>query len=340
MLSREQSEQLAAALADDLARTVPGVDQAMLVVAGSLFEPTELLRPGFPAWSALSDLAGPMAHEQGLEARLLAIGSHEGRLPDRRLTPPATPVQGQFVAIAILLVTDPDNGPALEAALERELFERGSIAPPARALLHQALGLDTIHGQLLTANDLLALQHMQMDAAGLGGFWPAIEHAVLSTDEAAEFELAAGLRARWMAGDRTLTIEFHPFDHFPGTQAAYLLWLRALRTLTVLAEAHGLAWQPTVPGDCEVDATGRLVRHRAGPCRQVDGLTEHLDPEAGLIAWTSVNDGQLSHLYPLDALTARTQRDLLRQRHPGMHRPGQMLVCPDTQTLKPVIDHP
>lgn len=339
-LSRQQAEQLAAALAADLARTVPGVDQAMLVVAGSLFEPAELLRPGLPAWSALTDLATPIVREQGLSPRLLAIGSHEGRLPDRRLAPQPEPVQGQFVVLALLLVCDSEDGPALETALEAELFERGSIDPPARALLHQALGLESIHGQLLTATDLLALQHVQMDAAGLGGFWPVVEHAVLAPDEASEFELAAGLQARWVADEQRLTIEFLPFDTFTGTPAAYLLWLRALRTLTALADAHGLAWQPVAADDCQIDAAGRLVTHAAGPCRAADGVTEHRDPEAGLIAWSVVDAGQLTHVYPLDTATARRQHELMRERDPDLLRPGQMLVCPDSQTLTPSTRHP
>jgi hypothetical protein len=77
------------------------------------------------------------------------------------------------------------------------------------------------------------------------------------------------------------------------------------------------------------------VRHSAGPCHAADGLTEHLDPDAGLIAWSLVSDGQLSHLYPLDAATARQQRERLQQRYPDLHRPGRMLVCPNTQTLTP-----
>ncbi|MEE4639593.1 MAG: hypothetical protein V2J42_12725 [Wenzhouxiangella sp.] len=336
-LNREQAERLAEALAADLARTVPNVDQAMLVMAGSLFEPAQLLRPGLPAWTALSDLAAPVLREQGLAPRLLAIGSHGDRLPDRRLAPPEEPVQGQFLAVPLLLVSDLENGPALETALERDLFERGSIDPPARALLHQAVGLDSVHGQLLTATDLLALQHVQMDAAGLSGFWPVIEHAILAPDESAEFELATGLKARWNAADQLLAIDFVPFDAFGGTKRAYLLWLRALRTLTALADAHGLGWAPICEHRCEIDDGGRLVRHWAGPCAWTDGLTEHSDPEAGLIAWSVVLDGQLSHLYPLDAATARQQRELLHQRYKNLVQPGQMLVCPDTCTLTPAI---
>jgi hypothetical protein len=339
-LSREQAERLAEALAADLARTVPQADQAMLVVAGSLFEPAQLLRPGLPAWAALSDLAAPVVREQGLAPRLLAIGSHAGHLPDRRLSPPNEPVQGQFLTVALLLVSDAENGPGLETALERELFERGSIDPPARALLHEAVGLNSVHGQLLTATDLLALQHVQMDAAGLSSFWPVIEHAILAPDESAEFELAAGLRASWKAAEPVLAIDFLPFDAFHGTRQAYLVWLRALRTLTALADAHGLEWRPICEHHCEIDQGGRLVRHRAGSCDRPDGLTEHTDPEAGLIAWSLVVDGQLSHLYPLDSATARRQRDLVKQRYPDLHQPGQMLVCPDTHTLIPSIANP
>lgn len=333
-LTRAQADTLAQALATDLARTIPGIDQSMLVVGGGLFEATQLLRPGLPAWSALFDLARPVVRDQGLTPQLLAIGSHNKRMPDQRLAPPAGTIESQFVLIPLLLISGAEDGARLETELERELFERGSIDPPARALLHEALGLDTVHGQLLTATDVLALQNVQMDAAGLGSFWPVVEHAVLSPDQDVEFSLPADLRSRWKGAEQTLEIDFVTFDSYRRPPSEYAIWQRAFRTLTALVGAHAMAWRAVCEAHIESDKDARLLREPAGPQNGPQAVTEHVDADAGLIAWTVATGSRLIHLYPLDADTARRQRAELEQRYGRIERPGAVQYCPDRLELR------
>ena len=333
-LSRAQAETLAQALAADLARSIPGIDQSMLVLGGGLFEPAQLLRPGLPAWSALFDLARPVLRDQGLGPRLLAIGSHDGRMPDQRLAPPNEALQSQFVLIPLLLVSSAEDGPNLESELERELFERGSIDPPARALLHETLGLDTVHGQLLTASDVLALQNVQMDAAGLGSFWPVVEHAVLSPDQDADFSLPAELRSRWKGAEQALEIDFVTFNRYRRPPAEYALWQRAFRTLTALVEAHALPWHAAQDTAMEPDGTGRLLLEPAGRHNGPEAVTEHRDRDAGLIAWTVAADSKLFHLYPLDADSARRKRAELERQYGHIHRADSIQHCPENLQLR------
>ena len=336
-LSRPQAEALADALAADLARTVPAVDQSMLVLGGGLFETADLLRPGLPAWSALMDLARPSLRDQGVQPQLLAIGSHQGRMPDQRLSPSAESADNRFLIVPLLLLCPADQGSLLEKSLESELFERGSIDPPARALLHDTLGLDTVHGQLLTATDLLALQHVQMDAAGLGPFWPVVEHAILRPDEDSDFSIAAGLEARWQPGEQEILIRFQTFDELAQPPAGYALWQRSFRTLTALLDSHGMKWRVACGPAVRLAEHGRLAIHLAGNW-QGDGaaVTEQHDPDTGLIAWTVATDGQLTHYYPLDAGTAQLQKQALIQRHGRIERPELLQFCPESFRLLPV----
>lgn len=335
MLDRDQAEELTAALAADLARVVPGVEQAVLIGAGVLLEPAELLRPGWPAWSALLDLATPILREHNGGSRVLAVGSHGGRLPDRRLEPAEHTPLGQFLVIPLLLAVPGDAGPELERTLESELFERGGIAPPARALLERFTGVQSAHGQLLTATDLMALHHVQMDAGGMSAFWPLIEQILISPEQDAAGELPALLRARWDGRRQTLYVDFLVFDHFPDGPETYPLWQRALRTLTMLATAHGLHWR-VVPGPkTELDEQMQLLIHKAGPIEGPDSLTEQVDPGVGLIAWTLVEKGFLRHVYPLTAAAAESQRTALNQRFNCVRRPGRLCYRGDPATLQP-----
>ena len=264
---------------------------------------------------------------------LVAVGLHPPGACDRRglegyvgqhiveIAFSASPITVRLLNMRILSEgmqdqpSDAENGPGLETALERELFERGSIDPPARALLHDSLGLDSVHGQLLTATDLLALQHVQMDAAGFGSFWPVVEHALLSPNQALEFELAAGLKAQWRPDEQVLSVEFRDFGSLENAdEEAYRLWQRALRTLTALCGSHGLQWQPRPTDGDRIERDGRLIISTVGPTHAPDGAARHIDEDIGLIAWSVVENGFLKHIYPLDAGTARDVERSLREK--------------------------
>ncbi|TVS12003.1 MAG: hypothetical protein EA419_06295 [Wenzhouxiangella sp.] len=335
-LTRDQASELAGTLAADLARAVPSVDGAIFAAAGTLMEPAELLRPGLPAWSALADLTAPMLRDSGGAARVIAIGSHHARMPDQRLAAPDQPPRGQFLTVPLMLRARPDDGPDLEARLENELFERGSVDPPARALLERFTGLQSVHGQLLTLSDLMALQHVQLDAAGLSAFWPVIEQALIAPDQDATFDLPAGLHAQWSGRDQTLDIAFLVFDRFPDSPDTYPLWQRAFRTLTLLASEHGLAWRPQSEPGLTLDEHHRLLIHSVGPTELENSLTEQVDPDAGLIAWTVVEDGLLRHLYPLDADAARQQRSSLLHRFERIRQPGRLYYSGEPACLQPM----
>jgi hypothetical protein len=83
-LSRDEAAELAALIAADLHALVPQVE-ARLALAGALFDQVELLRPGFPVWATLDELARrvPRGHLENV----VAFGSHEGHMPAQPLEP-------------------------------------------------------------------------------------------------------------------------------------------------------------------------------------------------------------------------------------------------------------
>ncbi|QOC21927.1 hypothetical protein IC757_12940 [Wenzhouxiangella sp. AB-CW3] len=339
VLAREPASELAAHLARDLARVVPEVEQTMLVAGGALFEPTELLQPGLPAWTALEELAGNLLRQSGFQPQVLAIGAHEGRLPHRDLQPGADAPLGQFLVIPLVLLGPTDQATSIEQRLEASLFETGAVHPPGRALLQTQLGLDTVHGQLLTANDLIALQHVQLDGAGLGGFWPVIEHALMAPDQPRTFELPGALSANWNAHAKRLDVQFLGHDQALARQLDPVLWTRAFRTMIALLDAHAVDWQAIGENPLTFDSARQMMIEAAGSASHADGLTVHHHPQLGLLAWTVVEDGNMHHLHPLRPSAAEAIEQELSTRH------GQRAVhCRSPQTdpmsgcLQPATD--
>lgn len=334
-LDRQQAEHLAAHLAADLSRVAPAVENAMLAVSGSLLEPAELLRPGFPAWAALEELAEATLRGGDFEPRVMAIGAHAGRMPHPDLQAPRRPPQGHFIALPMILTCPASQSRARREELEACLFERGSIDPPARACLGGSLGLQSVHGQLLTLADLMAIQHVQYDAAGLGGFWPVIEHALGESPDSRDLDLPGGLAARWQASPGQLDIDFISFDQAVDSGIDYPLWMRAFRTLTALLDSHGTTWHAIPRPPVVFDPQAEAMIEPAGRSDAPKGLTVHQHPDIGLLALSVVEDGRMVHIYPVNAAALeRVMADLAQRGLGRLDDQRRVHVHPETGHLQ------
>ncbi len=335
-LNRDQASELAGHLATDLARVLPSADQTLLTVGAGLFEPNELLRPGLPAWPALEELVDNLSRQSGFRPQVVAFGARAGRMPHMALQPPDSPPLGQFIVLPLLLTCPAELAETIESTLENELFETGSIDPPARALLQASAGIASVHGQLLTANDLIALQHVQLDSAGLGGFWPVIEQLLLADTTNHDFDLPAGLEAHWQSGKKRIDVQFVGHDQAAGSDIDYVLWTRAFRTLAAMLDAHGVAWQAQAREPVTFDRAQQMMIETAGETGHPDGLTVHRHPDLGLVAWTVVEDGRMMHLYPLRPEAAGPiERDLTARRSEPVVRCTHINTDPITGKLAP-----
>ncbi len=335
-LDRDRASELAGHLSADLARVLPEADQTLLTVTAGLFEPNELLRPGLPAWQGMEELVANLLRQSGFRPQVMAFGARNARMPHAALQPPDSSPLGRFIVLPLLLTCPLETAESIESTLERELFESGSIDPPARALLHEHAGMDSVHGQLLTANDLIALQHVQLDSAGLGGFWPVIEQLLLAGHADHDFELPAQLTARWQAEEQRIDIQFLGHDQAVDREIDYVLWTRAFRTLAALLDAHGVSWQARADAPLTFDATGQMMIETTGKTDRPDSLTVHQHPDIGLVAWTVVEDGRMMHLYPLHPrATGRIEHQLTGRRSAPVIRCDTINTDPDTRKLAP-----
>lgn len=335
-LERDQASELAGHLAADLARVLPSADQALLTVGAGLFEPNELLRPELPVWQALEELVGHLMRQSGFRPQVMAFGASDGRMAHAALQPPDTPPLGQFIVLPLMLTCPAELSDSIESTLENTLFENGSIDPPARALLQESAGIASVHGQLLTVNDLIALQHVQLDAAGLGGFWPVIEQLLLADTADQDFNLPGHLKASWQTAQKRIDIQFLGHDQAVGRNVDYILWTRALRTLLAMLDAHGITWQAQADGQLVFDPAQQMMIESAGESVLPDGVTVHQHPDLGLVAWTLVEDGRVMHLYPLQPEAAgQIEQDLTARQSAPIVRCRNINTDPNTGRLAP-----
>ena len=179
-LQQASAGALAGLLARDLAKWVPEVSDCDITVLAALFDPVEILRPGFPLHAELERLTA-QAPGQG-QARIIALGANEAALPET-LAPAKEFAGGPFRLVPFLLRGDAELIQRVGEQLEASLLDIG-MAPADTALFAQEHFKAQIeHARYLTVHDLAAMMAMQYEHAGLQHVWPLIETALLAPNE-------------------------------------------------------------------------------------------------------------------------------------------------------------
>ncbi|HVI59629.1 MAG TPA: hypothetical protein VM619_12275 [Luteimonas sp.] len=183
-LPQREAGALGAAIARDLARLDPAAATLELTTVGAHYDPVELLRPGWPVHRELDQLGARAPGRGDAGGRVIAFGSHDGRLPGA-LSPSPDHAGGPLRLVPWTLAGDAEVVRRVGDAFERDLMERGMAGADTALLAQEAFGLRVEHARHLTMHDLCALTAMQYEHAGLAPLWPLLETALLSPDREA-----------------------------------------------------------------------------------------------------------------------------------------------------------
>ncbi|MDE2307724.1 MAG: hypothetical protein KGJ97_05465 [Xanthomonadaceae bacterium] len=197
-LSRDEAAELAQLVAADLQVLIPQVGATRLALAGALFDQVELLRPGFPVWATLEELARRVPRVQ-LDS-VVAFGSHDGRMPAQPLEPSASFADGPMRLLPLSLLAPAALGEELSAQLEIQLVGRGEAGVLTADWLMRTLGIRLEHVRYLSRNDLLALTCVQYEHVNLSALWSLLETALLTPEREESALSARGLALHYAHG--------------------------------------------------------------------------------------------------------------------------------------------
>lgn len=242
-IAQDAAGALAGLIARDLAGFAPQAAQLELVTVGAHYDAVELLRPGWPLYRELEQLAA-RAPRAGSGGRVIAFGAHEHHLPGG-LAPAPEHAGGPLRLVPLLLGGDAGVVGIVGDAFERELIERGMAGAATALAAQDAFGLRIEHARYLTLHDLVAMVSMQYEHAGIAPLWPILETALLApaseewldapleplvhfADGEARIALLspAAWRAKHAADDDVASLD-RRFDHFQARQRQFAAVLGA-----------------------------------------------------------------------------------------------------------------
>lgn len=245
-LEQAAAGELAERVAHDLARFAPRASELDLAVVAGLFDPVELLRPGWPLHAELERLTAQAPARGG--ARLIAFGAHDGQLPEP-LRPRAEFTGGPLRLLPFLLRGDTEIVAEVGRQFEETLLDTGMAGADTALLAQDRFGVPIEHARYLTVHDLTAMTAMQYDHAGLGALWPLIETALLAPEHEQWLDAPPEPLARYADGEVRLALfdldawaVLAPADLNPEqTARRFEGFERRQRQFASVLEAHGIA---------------------------------------------------------------------------------------------------
>ena len=247
-LAPAEAGALAQRIARELEGFAPGAEQLDFALAGALYDPVELLRPGWPLHAALERLAA-QAPGAGGTSRVLGFGAAAGGLPPG-LAPEDEHAGGPLRLLPWLLRGEATVAMAIGARLEADLLEAGMVGADTALQVQEAFATPVEHARLMTVHDLAAMMALQYEHAGLGALWPLIEAALLAPEAEAWLDAAPEPLARYAGGDVRIAMldaeawfeqGFAPAGVAEaGLGRAYERFQARQRQFAALLAAHGL----------------------------------------------------------------------------------------------------
>jgi hypothetical protein len=202
-LSPDEAGALAALVARDLDKLVPGVAALDLGLVAALFDPVELLRPGYPLHAELERLVARAPGATG--GRVIGFGAGADGLPSP-LRPAPEHAEGPLRLLPLLVRGEPAAVAEVGDRMEQVLLDTGMAGADTALLAQDGFGAAVEHARLLTLNDLAAMMAMQYDHAGLGPLWPLVEAALLAPDSEQWLDAPPEPLARYAGGEVRLAM--------------------------------------------------------------------------------------------------------------------------------------
>lgn len=349
LLEPSEAQQMLAHLAADLQALLPEISRCSLIAAGALFDQTQVLRPGYPLFTALEATAADRSPER-FRPGLVSIGATDGTMPVEALQPLDDIPLGMLQLLPVVI-----HGPAalvdeLGRSMEYRFLEEGQLSPHSATWLSSAFGIAINHARLMTLTDLNALLRLQLEHFGFLPMWELLDAALTGREDRLTVTTPLGQAYEWRDG--AVHTDFETFDYWAGQgggagQPAARLALadaygdrtREMRQYMTTLNAHGLTVRYHLPGaDAPLEGSFFVERSEAAVSGAYPAVTEHSLQGLGTLAVTVVRDACIDHYYPLDPSGLNDIHACLRERVPEgqiVAFPGTVVYDEDTRRLQP-----
>lgn len=312
VLNPAETEQMLAHLATDLAVLLPEIRHCAISMAGALYDQTQLLRPGYPVFSALESVLSNHRKKGEHGPLRLGIGADDGAMPLDGLQPGDKIPIGLLQTLPIVVNGQAELVLELSDSMEHLFLERGQLSAHSARALEANFGVAVNHARFMTVTDLNAMLHLQLEHFGFLALWELLDAAINSSPVELSVTGRGGQEFTW--DGQQVIARFQTFDYWatqgPGRSVsgsqqmlakAYSDWTREYRQFLATLGAHHVVVQQYLPGSDGKALPGSFFVENSTlpPAAHAAAVTEHSSGELGTVAVTVVSETGQFNYYPL-----------------------------------------
>ena len=350
LLETSDSEQLLAHLAADLTNLFPNISSCSLIAPGALFDQTQILRPAYPAFTAL-EAASIAQRAEEFRPGMVSIPASDGRMPVDELQPLDDTPLGLLQLLPLVVHGPAETVAELGQAMEYRFLEEGQLSAHTAKWFEAAFGISVSHGRFMTLTDLNAMLRMQLEHFGFLPMWDLLDAALNEPEKELRVKTESGRVLTWRDG--AIHTLFETFDYWSSVgqgksqpsarlmlAESYGDWTRETRQYLTTLAAHGIDVKFHLPGlEMEpLDDSFMIEVSDRVPAADATTVTEHSYNEMGTVAVSLVQDNRQVNYYPLLPLGLNDIHHAIRGQVPHGHTvayPGTILYDETARRLAP-----
>lgn len=247
-LNREESTELLQLIGQNIRREYPNITHTGLIGIGALYHLNQVIRPNFPLYTQLFELAKIRFRPNNFKPLIVGIGTDEKHFEIDLFNREESEFQ-EVLQVMPLLTLLPESAEqrAFYLTLEEELITKSHLSQNLIDLMRQRFHLAIENISLVTLGDLNGLFASQLIQIGLEELWQIMQAVIFNLDELV-VQLGSGHLLYWKLDEVALFTPHESIydDAMADYQQSYQTFQLTTRRLTHLFQSHLIPHQEII----------------------------------------------------------------------------------------------
>ncbi len=244
-LNKEKSTELLQLIGQAMATEYPDIAKSGLIGVGSIYHLNQIIRPNFPLFTQLFELAKIRFRPNNFKPAIIGIGTDQPHFEIDLFNRESTDFKEvlQVLPLLSILPNEPESV-ALFEELERSLITKTHLSQTLVTFVEREFNIEVENISLVTLGDLNGLFASQLIQIGLEELWNIMQAVIFNLDELIT-TLGSGHTLYWKHDEVAILLPHQSIysEAMKDYNQSYEMFQLTTRRLTHLFKTHKIPYQ-------------------------------------------------------------------------------------------------